>query len=80
MLHLGTKKIYFGQKKPNSFKKAEIGFLTVKIFATCLFEIFFSKIILWTKTVLYKPFPLSNHTITEVLRPAEGLRYFTFDF
>ena len=63
MLHLGTKKYFkkyiLDKKSQIISKKAKIGFFTIKIFATCFFEIFFSKIVFWTKTVLYRPFPLA---------------------
>ena len=59
VLHLGTKKIYFVQKEPKYFKKSQnqlIDYLN-----KCpLFDFKFSmiKIFLWTKTVLYRLFPI----------------------
>ena len=37
VLHLGTKKIYFGQKKPNCFKKSQNWFFDNKFFCAFLF-------------------------------------------
>ena len=41
MLHLGTKKIYFGQKKPNSSKKSQNQFFNHKNFCHMSFWNFF---------------------------------------
>ena len=59
MLHLGTKKKYFGQKEPKYFKKSQNQLIDYLEFCQGLdFKFSMIKNFLWTKTVLYRLFPI----------------------
>ena len=59
VLHLGTKKIYFGQKEPKYFKKSQNQLIDYLEFCRGFyFKFSMIKIFLWTKTVLYRLFPI----------------------
>ena len=75
VLHLGTKKKYFGQKEPKYFKKSQNQLIDYLKFCP-LFDFKFSmiKIFLWTKTVLYRLFPFCDHPILAMLMPPKRLR------